>query len=80
MTPTVGRIVWVYKRVGNGLPDDGKEAAVICFVHSEKVVNVAGFDKTGAAFQIEYLSLEKGIAQHAGWPEKHEEHKEVKKK
>ena len=55
--PTVGRIVLVRKRPGAisgvGLP----EAAIICFVHSDSCINVAGFDANGLPWAISSLTL-----------------------
>lgn len=44
--PTVGRVVWIRKRVQTSQP----EVALITYVHSATCINVAGFDANGLPF------------------------------
>ncbi len=47
ITPTVGRVVWFYQA---GIPERIQpQAALIAFVHSDSLVNLAVFDANGVA-------------------------------
>lgn len=41
--PTIGRVVWFYNRPGADQPC----AAIVCYVHSDRLVNLAVFDQNG---------------------------------
>lgn len=43
--PTVGRVVLVHRGMSSQ-----PEAAFVCFVHSDRMINVGGFDKNGVPF------------------------------
>lgn len=53
--PTVGRVVLVRNRHANrsGQP----EAALIAFVHNDRLINVGGFDGNGLSFAMTSLRL-----------------------
>jgi hypothetical protein len=48
-TPSVGRVVWVYP-TGNAHLDSGSQpyAAIVCYVHGDRLVNLAVFGTNGA--------------------------------
>lgn len=50
--PTVGRIVWVYRSMSNT-----PEAAIICHVWNDSLINVAGFTAQGAPFAMTSVQL-----------------------
>lgn len=53
--PSIGRVVLVYRQ--------GKsqwEEASICFVHSDELINVAGFDSDGDPFKVIEITLLQG--------------------
>jgi hypothetical protein len=53
--PSIGRVVLVYR--------DGNtqwEEASICFVHSDELINVAGFDANGDPFKVTSIKLLQG--------------------
>jgi hypothetical protein len=54
--PTVGRVLHVRQRPGN-FDFNQPEVALICYVHSNVVINVAGFDAAGKPFAFERLQL-----------------------
>lgn len=56
ITPTVGRVVWVFR------PYDTKdatqpEAALVTYVWDDRLINVAGFDHDGKLFALTSLVL-----------------------
>lgn len=53
MKPTIGRVVLVYRY---GLSDQ-PEPAVICYVHSDRCINVGGVDHNGAPFSATSIEL-----------------------
>lgn len=60
--PTVGRVVWFYEAEMSN--DDQPYPAIICFVHSDTCINVAGFDNDGNQFKSTLVTLEQeGIVQ-----------------
>jgi hypothetical protein len=66
--PTIGRIVHVHRGAS-----EQAEPAIICFVHSDRLVNVAGFTHAGAPFAAQGIQLlqEKDsppAGQYAEWP------------
>lgn len=68
ISPTVGRVVWVRKRVQTTQP----EVALVTWVHSDICINVAGFDANGNAFQLTSLHLRQDDTEaphsvHAEW-------------
>lgn len=46
--PTAGRVVWFYPGVHNPLASDQPLAAIVTYVHSDHLVNLAVFDANGA--------------------------------
>jgi hypothetical protein len=55
ITPTIGRVVLVH------IPESSQPwPALICYVHSDTIINVGGFSTGGAPFQRNYLPLEGG--------------------
>ena len=56
IAPTVGRVVWVRNRFGK-TPDAQPEVGLVCYVHSSRNVNVAGFDANGQPFSYTSLRL-----------------------
>lgn len=50
--PTIGRVVLVYRG-----KSDQAEPALICYVHSDRCINVAGFDCNGSPFGATSLQL-----------------------
>jgi hypothetical protein len=66
--PTIGRIVHVHRGAS-----EQAEPAIICFVHSDRLVNVAGFSHNGVPFAATSLQLlqEKDAppaGHYAEWP------------
>lgn len=65
ITPTVGRIVWFYDE--EHLPEEQPLAAIVCFVHSDRLVNLAVFGAEGAMEPAEEIVLvQEGDATPAG--------------
>lgn len=64
--PTIGRVVLVHRG-----QSDQAESALICYVHSDTLINVGGFDKNGAPFALTSLQLIQGDEtppiQYAEW-------------
>jgi hypothetical protein len=54
--PTVGRVVWVRERTGR-INQDQPEVGLVTYVHSDNLVNVAGFDANGEPFRLSSLTL-----------------------
>ena len=50
--PTIGRVVLVYRG-----KSDQAEPALICYVHSDRCINVAGFDCNGNPFAATSMQL-----------------------
>jgi hypothetical protein len=46
--PTIGRVVWVHRP---GLLGNQPFPALICYVHNDEWINVAGFDAEGNPFK-----------------------------
>ena len=46
--PTIGRVVWYYPE--NAQLSDQPFPALVCYVHSDEIINVAGFDANGLQF------------------------------
>lgn len=62
IVPTVGRVVWYYK---NGLADTLAEqqprAAIVSFVHNDRCVNLAIFDRGGNNYgQLSVVLIQEG--------------------
>lgn len=53
--PTIGRVVLVHR--GNS---PQPEPALICYVHSDTMINVGGFDKNGKPFEACSIQLYQG--------------------
>lgn len=54
--PTIGRIVWVERRPGQ-IDSGQSEPAIVCYVWSDRLINVAGYNSNGQAFSLTSLSL-----------------------
>lgn len=53
--PTVGRVIWFYQQ---GMAHDGQPlVGFITYVHSDKLINVAGFDATGVPYSSCLVTL-----------------------
>jgi hypothetical protein len=66
--PTIGRVVWVFKRVQQEQP----EAALVTWVYDDRMINVGGFDRNGQPFGLTSLPLvqegdEAPHSVHAQW-------------
>lgn len=52
ITPTIGRVVWFFSAVSEGeVRSTQAEPAFVCYVHSNRLVNVGGFDCNGVPFK-----------------------------
>lgn len=51
ITPSIGRVLWIHNRAGS-LDLSQPEAALLCFVHGDRGVNVGGFDANGTPFGL----------------------------
>jgi RecB family endonuclease NucS len=51
--PTVGRVVWYHPAADSRVPHSKEQplAAIICFVHSDSMVNLSVFDSNGGQSQ-----------------------------
>lgn len=56
ISPTVGRVVWVI-RPRETTDIEQPEAAFVTYVHSDRMINVAGFDHNGNPFKMTSLTL-----------------------
>jgi hypothetical protein len=56
--PTVGRVVWV-RRAG-AIDQRQPEVALIVYVHSDRLINVAGYNANGEPFRLTSLPLKQG--------------------
>lgn len=56
ITPTIGRQVWFF-RAGANLETDQAEAATVCYVHGESMVNLHVIDHNGVARAETSVSL-----------------------
>lgn len=76
ITPTVGRIVWYHPKEGDPGYDGSNVplAAVVCFVHSAIMVNLAIFDRNGHRYARTSVTLWQGLPGegpqygYAEWP------------
>ncbi len=50
--PSIGRVVLVHRGTSNQ-----PEPALVCYVHSDKLINVGGFDCNGMPFSATSLQL-----------------------
>lgn len=58
ISPTVGRVVWYYPP---GHPHPSQPyPALICYVHSDMLINVGGFDHNGRPFADTSVLLVQG--------------------
>lgn len=58
IVPSIGRIVWVTRRDFKGVSEsDQFEPGQICYVWSERLVNVGGFDRNGKPFAATSVKL-----------------------
>ena len=53
IAPTVGRVVWFYPRGAAPQPN----AAIIAFVHNDRLVNLAYFDVNGVQYSAQRVQL-----------------------
>jgi hypothetical protein len=57
--PTIGRVIWFYS-IAHGCPDvinPQPYPAFVCYVHGDRMINVAGFDSTGVPFARSSVTL-----------------------
>lgn len=55
--PTIGRVVLVH-RVKDGQPlSPQPEPALVCYVHTDRMINVGGFDANGQPFACTSMTL-----------------------
>lgn len=59
ITPTIGRIVWLYATHRDVACHDDKQpfAAQVVFVHNDRLINVAYFDHNGAHHALHSVTL-----------------------
>ena len=62
IVPTVGRKVWYWpgqEEIDNGFASDGKQPcdATICFVHSDRLVNISYADQCGHVYATTAVTL-----------------------
>jgi hypothetical protein len=58
--PTIGRVVWYYEESAQhspGFTTDQPVPALICYVHSDRRINIGGFDASGDAFSRRFITL-----------------------
>lgn len=55
IVPTVGRIVWVWRKSKDKQLQP--EAALVTYVHNERMINAAGFDAVGKPFALGSVRL-----------------------
>jgi hypothetical protein len=53
--PTIGRVVW-FHRAGASVGDQ-PWPALVCYVHNDHLINVAGFDNNGSHFACQCVGL-----------------------
>ena len=56
--PTIGRVVWYHPQ--NAEPDDQPNAALVAYVWSDTLVNLAVFDSNGSAYNKSSVFLYQG--------------------
>jgi hypothetical protein len=56
ISPTVGRVVWVFRPAHNRKPQQ-PEVGLVAYVHDDHLINVAGFDHYGDPFKLTSLPL-----------------------
>lgn len=54
--PSIGRIILVHRRHANPVSSQ-PEPAIVCFVHNDRSINVAGFNAHGQMFSMTSLPL-----------------------
>lgn len=64
ISPTIGRVVWVRNRGHSSQP----EAALVTYVHSDRLINVGGFDANGEPFRATSLALVQEGDEVPSWP------------
>jgi len=57
--PSIGRVVWYYPRgtQQRDNPDEQPNAALVVYVHNDRLVNLAGFDANGRHSQATSVRL-----------------------
>lgn len=67
--PTIGRVVWFHPEFQ---PDSGSnertQAAIVCYVHSDTMVNLAVFDENGVASSQTSVWLFQGEGERPAGP------------
>lgn len=56
ITPTIGRVIWVF-RPGDSVDVKQPEVGFITYIHSDRCINVAGFNANGTPFSLTSLTL-----------------------
>lgn len=78
IAPTIGRIIWYWPKgepkpaAPNRPAAEQPQMGTICFVHSDRLVNIAGFDHLGAPYAVTKIALlQEGdspmAGPHVGW-------------
>ena len=58
--PTIGRIVWFHPPRNEHVHGGTLQAAIVCFVHNERLVNLAVFDHQGRQYPATSIELWQG--------------------
>lgn len=53
--PTIGRVLWLHRK--NSLDPNQPEPVLVCSVHDDTRVNVAGFNSIGAPIAVQHCYL-----------------------
>jgi hypothetical protein len=61
--PTIGRVIWIWRN-GKSAPNVQPEPGLICFVHDDYTINVAGFSRDGVPFTHNSLPLDQNDPAH----------------
>jgi hypothetical protein len=58
IVPTIGRVVWLYHGgLGDVLQKVQPRAALIAYVHNDRCVNLAAFDREGNSYGLTSVTL-----------------------
>lgn len=57
ITPTIGRVIWIYGRSHSAPKSSQPEPALISFVHNDRLINVGGFAASGLTFAHTSVAL-----------------------
>jgi len=55
IAPSIGRVVWFYRAYHR--KDEQPYAALVCYVHSDRMVNLAWFDHDGVSHNMTSVPL-----------------------